>query len=167
MKRFFPLMSLALALQCALTAVQALACPFCSTVSQTFTEEIQSMDIVVIADLVALPPIKKGDESQQEVPKAKFKVRRIVKGKALAEVGQIVETVFFGEAKQGTAFLVMGVDPPKIAWSTPLPLSERARKYVPSLLDLPTEGPARLVFFQQYLEDADEMLARDRTGCSR
>ncbi|HJN07800.1 MAG TPA: hypothetical protein QF564_03860 [Pirellulaceae bacterium] len=161
MKRFFPLMSLALALQCALTAVQALACPFCSTVSQTFTEEIQSMDIVVIADLVALPPIKKGDESQQEVPKAKFKVRRIVKGKALAEVGQIVETVFFGEAKQGTAFLVMGVDPPKIAWSTPLPLSERARKYVPSLLDLPTEGPARLVFFQQYLEDADEMLARD------
>ncbi|MDP6469061.1 MAG: hypothetical protein QF918_15035 [Pirellulaceae bacterium] len=161
MKRFFPLMSLALALQCALTAVQALACPFCSTVSQTFTEEIQSMDIVVIADLVALPPIKKSDESQQEVPKAKFKVRQIVKGKALAEVGQIVETVFFGEAKKGAAFLVMGVDPPKIAWSTPLPLSERARKYVPSLLDLPTEGPARLVFFQQYLEDADEMLARD------
>ena len=161
MKRFFPLLSLALALQCALTAVQALACPFCSTVSQTFTEEIQSMDIVVIAELVALPPIKRVDEGQQEIPKAKFKVRQVIKGKALAEVGQIVETIFFGEAKQGAAFLVMGVDPPKIAWSTPLPLSDRACKYIPSLLDLPAEGVARLVFFQQYLEDADQMLARD------
>jgi hypothetical protein len=154
-------MSLTLALHCALTAMQALACPFCSTVSQTFTEEIRSMDIVVIAELVALPPIEEGDGTGQEIPKAKFKVCQIIKGKALAEVGQIVETVFFGEAKPGAAFLVMGVDPPKIAWSTPLPLSDRARKYVPSLLDLPDDGHKRLLFFQQYLEDADEMLARD------
>lgn len=160
MKRFFPLLSLALAALCALTATQAGACPFCSTVSQTFTEEIRSMDIVVIAELVALP-VKAGDEDKQEVPKAKFKVRQVIKGKALAEVGQIVETVFFGEAKPGATFLVMGVDPPKIAWSTPLPLSERAIKYVPRLLELPADGPTRLVFFQQYLEDADEMLARD------
>ncbi len=161
MKRFFPLLTLALALHIALTAMQSMACPFCSTVSQTFTEEIQSMDIVVIVELVALPPIKAGDGDQQEIPKATFIVRKVVKGKALTKVGQVVETVFFGEAKPGSAFLVMGVDPPKIAWSTPLPLSDRARKYIPSLLDLPDQGTKRLVFFQQYLEDADQMLARD------
>lgn len=161
MRRFLPLMSLALAVLCALTATATWACPFCATVSQTFTEEIRSMDVVVIADLVALPPVKQGDDRQQEIPKAKFKVQQVIKGAALIQVGQEVETVFFGEAKPGAAFLVMGVDPPKIAWSTPLPLTARARKYVPSLLGLPAEGPERLAFFQQYLEDADEMLARD------
>jgi hypothetical protein len=161
MKRFFSLMSITLASLCAFTTAPALACPFCSTVSQTFTEEIRSMDVVVIAELVALPPIKKGNASRQEVPKAKFKVRQVIKGEALAKVDQVVDTVFFGEAKPGATFLVMGVDPPKISWSTPLPLSERACKYVPSLLDLPQEGLERLLFFQQYLEDPDEMLARD------
>jgi len=161
MKRILSLLSIASLALAALTAAETRACPFCSTVSQTFTEEIRSMDVVLIAELVALPPVKQGDDGQQEVPKAKFKVQQVVKGEALAKVGQIVETVFFGESKPGAVFLVMGVDPPKIAWSTPLPLTERARKYVPSLLDLPAEGVARLAFFQQYLEDPDEMLARD------
>lgn len=119
------------------------------------------MDLVVIADLVALPPVKKSQEGDQEIPKAKFKIRQVIKGEALADVGQVIETVFFGEAKPGAAFLVMGVDPPKIAWTTPLPLSQRARDYVGDLLKVPAEGPERLDFFQRHLEDPDEMLARD------
>ncbi len=161
MKRNDTALLMALMMLIALATGPASACPFCSTVSQTFTEEIRSMDVAVIAELVALPPIQKGDTSRQEVPKAKFKVRQVIKGDALAKVDQVVETVFFGEAKPGTTFLVMGVDPPKIAWSTPLPLSERACNYVPRLLELPAEGTGRLLFFQEYLEDPDEMLARD------
>ena len=34
----------------------ALACPFCSAVSQTFSEEMATMDAVVVAELVELPP---------------------------------------------------------------------------------------------------------------
>ncbi len=161
MSRFTSLLSIAVAILCVSAAVPVLACPFCSTVSQTFTEEIRSMDVVVIAELVALPPVKTAEANRKEVPKAKFKVRQVVKGDALAKVDQVVETVFFGEAKAGATFLVMGVDPPKISWSTPLPLSERACTYIPRLLKLPQDGPARLLFFQDYLEDPDEMLARD------
>src|SRR6185295_5919855 len=46
-------------------------------------------------------------------------------------------------------------------WSTPLPLTERGIKYLTEINRLPKDGAERLVFFQQYLEDADEMLARD------
>src|SRR5258705_412227 len=45
----------------------ALACPFCSAASQTFSEELATMDVAVIAKLVKLPPqsSKAGDEIQK------------------------------------------------------------------------------------------------------
>ncbi len=135
------------------------ACPFCSAVSQTFTEEIGSMDAVVIADLVETSAPVEG--TSNKVPKAKFKVARVVKGEGLVKPAQEIDAIYFGNAKPGQSFLIMGVDPPKVMWSTPLQVSARAKEYVPRLLALPSEGQERLAFFQEYLEDEDEMLARD------
>ncbi|MEX0818495.1 MAG: hypothetical protein WD070_02845, partial [Pirellulaceae bacterium] len=139
------------------------ACPFCAAVSQTFTEEIDSMDAVVIGELVKLP--KKSDEKDEvasrETPKATFQIVQIIKGGKLLLDTTTIETIYFGDGQLGKPFLIMGVDPPKIMWSTPLQLTDRARKYIPELLALPKEGVARLEFFQKHLEDDDEMLARD------
>jgi hypothetical protein len=55
----------------------------------------------------------------------------------------------------------MAVDPEKLLWSTPLPLSDRGREYFYKLKKLPKEGVERLVFFQDFLEDKEDMLARD------
>ena len=137
-----------------------LACPFCSAVSQTFTEEIGAMDVVVIADLLK-PPLAAKSGNSNEVPKAVFRVNQIVKGEGLVEAAQTIETIYFGDAEKGKSFLIMGVDPPKVMWSTPLLLSARGKEYVPKLLALPAKGAERLSFFQEYLEDDDEMLARD------
>lgn len=139
------------------------ACPFCAAVSQTFTEEIDTMDAVVIAELVKLPPKGKPGEvaSTQEAPKATFKVIQAVKGKTYLNGVETIQTVYFGDGKLGKSFLIMGVDPPKLMWSTPLQITERARKYIPTLLALPKAGAKRLEFFQKHLEDEDEMLARD------
>lgn len=146
-----------------LGAGPAVACPFCSAVSQTFTEEIGSMDAVVIAQLVKLPPPAKpaATRTDREVPKAEFQVIQVIKGQPFVKQQQQIETIYFGDGSKGKPFLLTAVDPPKLMWSTPLLLSARAREYIPKLLDLPKEGPARLEFFQRYLEDADEMLARD------
>ncbi|MBC8351978.1 MAG: hypothetical protein H8E66_08305 [Planctomycetes bacterium] len=139
------------------------ACPFCAAVSQTFTEEIDSMDAVVIGKLVKLPKKSEAGEevASRETPKATFQVIQIVKGAKLLLETTTIETIYFGDGQLGKPFLIMGVDPPNIMWSTPLQLTERARKYIPELLALPKEGEARLVFFQKHLEDEDEMLARD------
>lgn len=146
-------------------AAPASACPFCTAVSQTFSEEMASMDVAAIAHLKEPPPpVKEGetsDDPSSQVITAKFEIVKVLKGEDLLAGQKVIETVYFGDGKKGESFLVMGVDPPKLMWSTPLQLTERAREYLPKLLTLPAEGPDRLAFFQQYLEDGDEMLARD------
>ncbi|MDE0736059.1 MAG: hypothetical protein OSB47_09565 [Pirellulaceae bacterium] len=140
------------------------ACPFCSAVSQTFSEEMASMDAVVLGKLMKLPPAPKPGEpksEEEEVPKALFEVVTVLKGQALMGKTQTIETIYFGEGKVGSSFLIMGVDPPKLMWSTPLQMTKRAQDYIVKLPGLPAEGSKRLEFFQEYLEDKDEMLARD------
>ena len=143
---------------------QAVACPFCVATTQTFTEEIASMDAVVFAKLVKLPPpIKPGTQlaEGEEIPRAKFQVVTIVKGKELVKPAQSIEAIYFGEAKVGTTFLVMAVDPPKLMWSTPLEVAKTTQDYILKLDSLPKDPAARLEFFQRYLENEDEELARD------
>ena len=148
-------------------ARSAVACPFCAAQSQTFTEEFASMHVVTLARLVSGPPAagkKKAEAAASpadDVPKAVFEITRILKGKSLVGDVKRISTLYFGKAGPGQSFLIMGVDPPKIMWTTPLALSGRAEKYLSRLNTVPTEGAARLRFFQAHLEDDDEMLARD------
>ncbi len=141
------------------------ACPFCSAVSQTFSEEMASMDVVAIAHLrEAPPPIKHGAEnSDPSAPLAttKFEIVKVLKGADILAGQKLIETVYFGEGAKGETFLVMGVDPPKLMWSSPLKLTPAAETYIPQLFTLPKEGADRLAFFQEHLESNDEMLARD------
>jgi hypothetical protein len=137
----------------------AIACPFCSAASQTFSEELGTMDVAVIAKLVKLPP--QSNKPGDDIQKATFEVTQIVKGEGLVKEKEKFETLYFGDGTIGKSFLVMGISPPQTMWSTPLPLTDRGIKYLIDLVKLPKDGPERLVFFQQYLEDADEMLARD------
>src|SRR5262245_50474545 len=135
------------------------ACPFCSATSQTFSEELATMDVAVIAKLVKLPPpsSKPGDDIQ----KATFEVTQIVKGEGLVKDKEKIETLYFGDGAVGKSFLVMGISPPATMWSTPLPLTDRGIQYLTAVTKPPKDTSERLVFFQKYLEDADEMLARD------
>lgn len=144
--------------------MSATACPFCAATTQTFTEEMSAMDSVVFAELVKLPPpIKPGTrlEEGQEIPRASFKIVKSVKGSDLVKIGQMIEAIYFGEAKIGSVFLVMGVDPPNVAWSTPLQVSAITQAYIEALPNLPTDAVKRLVYFQKYLEHKEEALARD------
>lgn len=154
---------LSFAVICSLGTSSLSACPFCAAVSQTFTEEIDSMDAVVIGTLVKLPKKSEAgtDAASRETPKATFQIVQVVKGGKFLLETTTIETIYFGDGQLGKPFLIMGVDPPKLMWSTPLQLTERARKYIPELLALPKEGVKRLEFFQNHLEDNDEMLARD------
>lgn len=143
-------------------AGEARCCPLCGAAAPTFGEEFANVDVVVVARLVEPPPpVKSASTVGDELARAKFDIDAVIKGKSLVEGTKRVETIYFGDAKLGQSFLIMGVDPPKLQWSTPLVLSDRGRKYMNSLLTLPKEGPERLKFFLDYLEDRDEQLARD------
>lgn len=148
----------------------ASACPFCSAASQTFSEEMESMNAVVFAEMSEEPesvkstlPSDSDPTGEFNVTKAKFRITKILKGKELISggVGSVFETIYFGDGKKGDLFLAMAVEPPNLAWNTPLKVSPAAANYISKLPDLPEAGAERLVFFQDYLENEDELLARD------
>ncbi len=120
-----------------------------------------SMDAVVIARLSKLPEPPTAHALSEEVPKAVFEIRDVLKGAAGPNETQEIRTIIFGQEQVGDQFLVMGVGPPNFDWSTPMKVSERAVKYLQQLGGLPEKGPERLAFFQDYLEDSEPLLSRD------
>ncbi len=156
-----------LAVLAMLFAGVAMACPFCSTVSRTFSQEIQGADVAVIAELVALPPSQSGSDGgfapglSEPLAKSKFRVVECVKGpEALKDLKEI-EANYLGDAKVGTEFLITGTGSKPIAWSTPAALSPQGRQYILDIMKLPESGPDRLVYFQKHLEDEDQVICRD------
>ncbi|WP_425616438.1 hypothetical protein NA78x_000084 [Anatilimnocola sp. NA78] len=172
-----------------LTRSIVVACPFCSATAQTFSEEMATMDVVAIAKLVNLPPVTDNNDevakakfeivelikgsknsplgsakadpvSDPANPEAVAKEKNLSTDSGV-KIGDIIETIYFGDGKPGATFLIMGIDPPKVMWSTPLLLSPRAKEYLGKITKLPKDGNERYMFFQNYLEDSDEMLARD------
>ncbi|HEX4148284.1 MAG TPA: hypothetical protein VHY20_04815 [Pirellulales bacterium] len=145
----------------------AWACPFCSAVSMTLSEEIKTADAAIVARLVKLPPLPseeqqaKGTFIPAEMAKGTFEIVTVLKGPATLKPGQKVEILFFGQQPIDTKFLVVGADPKELAWGTPTELSDKAAKYVAKLPGLPESGPRRLLFFQDYLENKDSLLAAD------
>jgi len=134
-------------------AVEA-ACPFCSAASQTLRQESLSMDAVAIASL-------QSDGRADIDGNATFVVERVLRGESLLEKGQKVEASYFGPGKSNKKFLLLGVDPKNLVWSSPLPLTEDAEKYIDAIQKLPEDPIARLEFYQKHFEHPDSLLARD------
>jgi hypothetical protein len=160
-----------LAIGCvAIQTVRTLACPFCSAVPLTFSQEMKASDAVVIAELVDAPARPGGAEGAfapgigDSLSKSKFRVVEILKGAELLKGTKQIETYYLGDAKAGTQFLISGIDPKALSWSTPVPLSKRGRDYLTAVIKFPDTGPDRLAFFQNYLEDDDEVLRTDAYG---
>ncbi|MEX0978804.1 MAG: hypothetical protein WDZ48_08140, partial [Pirellulales bacterium] len=141
-------------------SIRAIACPFCAAVSLTFSEEIGNSQVAVIGKLIEAPP-RSDDVNSLEVAKAKFEIVKVLKGADALGKTRKIEAVYFGDSPVGSTFLIMGIDPPAINWSTPIAINQRGVDYVAKAMELPKQGADRLVYFQDYLEDSDDMLARD------
>ncbi|MCA9214532.1 MAG: hypothetical protein KDB27_15780, partial [Planctomycetales bacterium] len=134
----------------------AIACPFCNPVSQTFSEEFDAMDVVVLANVVK---VHESDDDTAS-PKATFRVTEVIKGNEWTKVGQEIVQPYYGDGSKERTYLLTGTDPPSLMWTSPTGLSEVGQNYVKLLSGLPKDV-SRLEFFQDYLEHEDEMLARD------
>lgn len=135
------------------------ACPFCSALNLTFAEQIKSKDIVVIAKLVEIA--KPIDDPDAELPRSVFEITDVIKGDNLVRAGMKIHSLLIGRYPVGDQFLIMGVDPPAVAWSTPMKASPRVVNYLRTIQTLPASGPKRLAFFQKYFEDEESVLAFD------
>jgi hypothetical protein len=173
MKRFATaaagLALLLLGLLTMLATPSARACPFCSSVSLTFAQEIAQSEVAVIARLVEPPPASTlGPGANGPLPKGSFEVVQVLKGgDVVAAAGHVgvdakpIETIMLDDQPVGTTFLLMAVEPPNLVWSSPIRVGDRAIEYLQKLDELPEKGADRLAFFLGYLEDEDDTLTRD------
>lgn len=134
----------------------ASACPFCNAQTKTFSDDITASDAVVIAKFVKGPA-----KPDTDVSESTFEVIKALKGGELLGKGRTIKLLYFGNHPSGTKFLVFGVDPKNLQWSTPNAVSDRTIEYVTKLMKLPEKGPDRLDFFQNYLEDEESILSTD------
>ena len=138
---------------------KALACPFCTSVAMTFTDQLSGQDVVVAAKLVELPELP--EKPGSDLPRATFEITNVLKGKQFVDVGMEFKALLVGRYKPGKEFLVMGVDPPSIVWTTPIKASDRLIQYLEDIQTLPESGADRLAFFQDYFEDEVSSIAFD------
>ncbi|MEM6778080.1 MAG: hypothetical protein AAF670_10525 [Planctomycetota bacterium] len=141
------------------------ACPFCSAVSQTLRQEMETMDAVVIASAIESNVTR--DPNTGEVM---MRITKILKSDPIGEatpigdrmtVGDEVKAVYYGDVEVGRRFLLSGVMASTMQWSC-LPLNERTEQYVSKIPSLPVDDAAeRLRFYMPYLQDPDAMLSRD------
>jgi len=129
-------------------------CPFCTAASQTLRQEIQTMDVVAIGKLIS-------DDRADIDGLASFQINKILSGDTLLKPDQAIQATYFGPGKSNKRFLLMGVDPKELVWSSPLPLSEEAEAYIVKIKSLPEDPVDRLDFYQKYFEHPDSLLARD------
>jgi hypothetical protein len=161
------LLALCLSLMVALVPTLARACPFCSAVSLTFSQEIDQSAAAVVARLVTPPPAAAlSPVADGPLPKGVFEVDQVLKGADLIEpkgVGDAmqIEAILLEDKPVGSLFLLLGIEPPQLLWSSPIAINERVVDYLQKLPSLPASGADRLAFFQEHLEDADAILARD------
>lgn len=134
------------------TRLQAANCPFCSAVAQTLRQEINQMDVSVIANFVSAD----SDSS------ATFSVKRILRGSTLVKVGEEFSVNYFGKAKADDVFLLSGIDPPDFAWSSPLKVNDKIQVYINDLMNLPPDDAGRrLEFYLKHLGETDPIISRD------
>jgi len=166
-RHFRRLLAIALVIPMAILPAVARACPFCSAVSLTFSQEIEQSAAAVVARLVTPPPASAlSPVADGPLPKGIFEVDQVLKGSELVEqraAGEPtrIEAILLEDKPVGSLFLLLGIEPPQLIWSSPIAINERVVDYLLQLPALPASGPDRLAFFQEHLEDADAILARD------
>ena len=146
-----------------LSAIPASACDMCGPPQATLTQEIRGAYVAVVARLVALPPeTESSDGSLNVAPRmAKFAVVEVLRGAAALGSIKQIEAPFFDEQPLGGEYLIYGSQSSDIEWGAPLQLSPRSRRYLADSMILPPQGPERLAYFQNYLEDPESLLGND------
>jgi hypothetical protein len=138
----------------------AVACPFCNVETQTLSEETRGADAVVLAKLLKEAPAS-ANAADPNSGTATFQISEVLHGQEALKGAKEIGVVFFGDSSREKTYLVNGIGKDKIDWTTPLPLSEAAVGYVKQLPSVAQTGADRLTFFQEYLENADPLLAQD------
>lgn len=135
----------------------AWACPFCTSVSHTYSDDLKAATAGVLAEYLDVTPSKEPDG----LPLHRLKIVEVLKGPAKTLQGQKIEAFSNAEIKRGqVCFLIACGDAP-FQWSLPTPVSADAIRYLKGVKPLTESSRDRLKFCLAYLASSDRLVADD------
>ncbi len=133
------------------------ACPFCESVRQTLTEQIDAADTAVIA----LPMVNSSGGQEMIGTRAAFRVVRVLDGADHIGDVRTIPVVYYGDADPNLKFLVLGNLVPELMWGGVVPLTDESFGYLNKQLELPRDSHERVALAIQYLTSKEKVLAQD------
>lgn len=156
------LLGIALILGLTQSLQPSMACPFCTAVPSTISDDLEEANCAVLARIIQVVPPSRPEDVQT----LRMHVLDCLKGKpTLPEKFETLETQAGGSWKEGDRCLVLGYVSPALGptpiWSSPTPLSEEGQTYVRQLATLGQDPLTRLIQVLPYLHCSDAIVADD------
>ena len=93
----------------------------------------------MVAALESVPDANADRAADRPLEKSNFQVQQVLKGDALLGDNRRIAANYFGQAKVGTTFLLLGTQEGTLLWSVPIPISFAAS--ASGAVILPSESP--------------------------
>lgn len=142
-----------------LVPMQTRACEICGQPTLTLADRIGAADVAVLAKWVSARA-EKGNQGAVSV----FEVVDAVEGSAdVAQAGKTVTLPGFHGGEKGSLRLLTAdvEEGQKIRWGEPLEITEACWKYAIEAPDPDSDWSERLLYYFQFLEHADVLIAND------
>ncbi|QDT61261.1 hypothetical protein SV7mr_37950 [Stieleria bergensis] len=154
----------------------AIACPFCTSVPRTLSDDFDDAAVALLAksqglhqaadgsshlQLSVLAVVKGGESFTQKVlrlPAASVSATSPQDESDPADADQLSDA---GEVRNGDIVWLLGFGDQQIQWDQPLVISAAGQAYLTGLKRLPEAGVKRLEYFLPYLKHSEELIARD------
>jgi len=137
-------------------------CPLCDATSSTISEDISASEVAVIGkSLKSVPPMVESDLAM-----TRFRIIEKLKAQQLnPELEKLLkrdqEVYSNSSIPINQNFLLFTYETTSLEWGIPLSLSPTAEIYIRGVSKLSSLESDRLLFFLNYLESADELVAED------
>ena len=130
------------------------ACPFCSALRNTLSDDLQESTAAVIARYESSSVGTDGAHVNR------LRITDLVKG-APSLKNSVVEVESLAPLSKDGFFWLVGYGETQVQWTPPTDISKDAISYLSGLSGLPESGPIRLAYFLDFLQHSDEFVAAD------
>lgn len=137
-----------------------LACPFCSALAPTLSDDLGQSDVAVFVHCQSAAMDEDG------ILQCQMRITEVLRGDAkwtrsVVTVPSFQESAPEGPISANASYWLVGYGESPFLWSEPKPVSKDAMAYLRGLASLPEAGPKRLEYFLRFLKHDDELISND------
>lgn len=130
------------------------ACPFCSSLPRTISDDLIEATVGVVARCESLASASDGFRTYR------MRITDVVKGDPALK-NSVVEVSSFQELSGDKVVWLLAYGEDQLQWALPKDISAASVDYLRGLRGLPESGTQRLAYFLRYLSHDDDVVAAD------